>query len=209
VQIDRPAPDGELNLDQPTVPRLAASVIVLRGGSEALEVLLVKRNPQAHFMGGAWVFPGGAVKPVDGAGEQGLKAAALRELREEASIELDGPAALVPFSNWITPAQVKTRFDTWFFLAAVPDTTQAIVDGAEVVDHGWYEPRAALEAAQRGDILLVFPTMRHLQQLSGFATADALIDHARGRDIRPVQPRVLISGEAARIVLPGELGYED
>ena len=36
-------------------------MILLRGGAERLEVLLVRRNPQARFMGGAWVFPGGAV----------------------------------------------------------------------------------------------------------------------------------------------------
>src|SRR5512133_1933915 len=57
----RPAPSEKLNFGAPTVPRQAATVIVLRGASELLEVLLVKRNPAAHFMGGAWVFPGGAV----------------------------------------------------------------------------------------------------------------------------------------------------
>ena len=43
-----------------TIPRQAASVILLRGADQGLEVLLVKRNPAARFMGGAWVFPGGA-----------------------------------------------------------------------------------------------------------------------------------------------------
>ena len=42
-------------------PRQAATVILLRGGAEALEVLLVRRTPKARFMGGVWVFPGGAV----------------------------------------------------------------------------------------------------------------------------------------------------
>ena len=58
---DRPAPGEELNPGRVTEPRQAATVILLRGGAERLEVLLVRRNPEARFMGGAWVFPGGAV----------------------------------------------------------------------------------------------------------------------------------------------------
>src|SRR5436305_14901377 len=94
---DRPAPDEELNVGEATVPRPAATVIVLRGGSGPLEVLLVKRNPQSRFMGGAWVFPGGAVDRHEGRGEPALRAAAVRELAEEAGIELPGPDQLVPF----------------------------------------------------------------------------------------------------------------
>src|ERR1051325_9925494 len=61
VEVDRPAPGEELNTGAPTEPRPAATVIVLRGGDERLEVLLVQRNPGARFMPGAWVFPGGAL----------------------------------------------------------------------------------------------------------------------------------------------------
>jgi hypothetical protein len=77
------------------------------------------------------------------------------------------------------------------------------------VDACWFTPQGALEAHRRGEILLVFPTIKHLEQLGGFATTRALLDHARGREVRPVEPRVLVSGETARIVLPGEPGYED
>jgi 8-oxo-dGTP pyrophosphatase MutT (NUDIX family) len=170
---------------------------------------LVQRNPDARFMGGAWVFPGGAVEESEGEGDRALRTAALRELSEEAGIVLDDPAQLVPFSRWITPAQVRTRFDTWFFLAPLPEGAGPAVDGLEVVDLRWYEPAAALEASRRGELLLVFPTIKHLEQVSGFDSADALLEHARGREIRPVQPRVLVSGETARIVLPGEPGYAE
>ena len=61
MEIPRPAPGEELNPGEETVPRPAATVILLRGGGDALEVLLVQRNPESRFMGGAWVFPGGAV----------------------------------------------------------------------------------------------------------------------------------------------------
>ena len=58
---DRLEPGARLNTGPPVVPRLAATVIVMRGGAETLEVLLAKRTPVARFMGGVWVFPGGSV----------------------------------------------------------------------------------------------------------------------------------------------------
>src|ERR1700704_2289195 len=106
MEIDRPGPGEELNAGEETPPRPAATVIVLRGGPEGLEVLLVQRNPQSRFMGGAWVFPGGAVDGGEGSGQAALEAAALRELQEEANVRLDGPGQLLPFSRWITPAEV-------------------------------------------------------------------------------------------------------
>ena len=78
-----------------------------------------------------------------------------------------------------------------------------------MVDARWYAPEAALADAAAGQILLVFPTIKHLEQLSAFPTADALLAHARTRTVGPVQPQVLGTGEAARIVLPGEPGYAD
>jgi 8-oxo-dGTP pyrophosphatase MutT (NUDIX family) len=209
MDIDRPGPGEELNLGQETVPRPAATVIVLRGESDRLEVLLVKRNPESRFMGGAWVFPGGAVDRDEGEGDRALRAAALREVAEEAGISLGRAEDLVPFSRWITPAQVKIRFDTWFYLAPLPAGAEVQVDGGEVVDAGWYTPPQALEAYRQGELLLVFPTIKHLEQLSAFATADELLGYARTRKIQPVEPRVVVSGEQARVLLPGEPGYDE
>ena len=42
-----------------------------------------------------------------------------------------------------------------------------------------------------------------------FASADEVLTYARGREVRPVEPRVVMSGETARVVLPGEPGYEN
>jgi 8-oxo-dGTP pyrophosphatase MutT (NUDIX family) len=205
---EKPGPGEELNLGPPTTPRPAASIIVLRGGDRLLEVLLVKRNPAARFMGGAWVFPGGAIGADDGDGEPAQRAAGVRELAEEAGLEAD-PAALVPFSRWITPEQVKIRYDTYFFLHEVDEGMQPRIDGSEVVEFGWFTPTAALGAHRAREILLVFPTIKHLEQLSGFASVEALLDHARGREVRPVQPKVIRWGETERIVLPGDPGYEE
>jgi 8-oxo-dGTP pyrophosphatase MutT (NUDIX family) len=201
------APGEEYNPGPATTPRQAASVILLRGGSERLEVLLVRRTPKARFMGGVWVFPGGAVDAGEGDGDDAHRAAAVRELREEAAIELTDPRALVAFSRWITPAQVQIRYDTHFFLAPLPDGQQPRVDGEEVVDLGWFEPQAALDAHEARQIALVFPTIKHLEQLRGFATVDELLAYACERDVQPVEPKVVLEGEVARVLLPGDAGY--
>jgi 8-oxo-dGTP pyrophosphatase MutT (NUDIX family) len=208
VETPRPAPGEELNTGPETVPRVAATVILMRGGADGLEVLLAQRNPEARFMGGAWVFPGGAVSAEDGDGDAARRAAAIRELREEVRVELTDPAQLVAFSRWITPAVVKIRYDTWFFLALAPEGVEPRIDGREMVDARWFAPGDALNASRSGEIMLVFPTIKHLEQLSGFASARALMDHARTRTVKPVQPRVIGTGETARIVLPGEPGYD-
>jgi 8-oxo-dGTP pyrophosphatase MutT (NUDIX family) len=205
----RPGPGEELHSGPETVPRPAATVILLRSGGDGLEVLLAQRNPAARFMGGAWVFPGGAVSPGDGDGETGLRAAAVRELDEEAGVQLPDPSQLIAFSRWITPAQAKIRYDTWFFLARAPADAEPLIDGAEMVDAGWFTPAGALAAARNGQILLVFPTIKHLEQLSSFDSADELLGYAQARRVAPVQPRVVGTGETARIVLPGEPGYDD
>ena len=205
----RPARGEEYNPGKATSARQAATVILLRGGARTLEVLLVKRTPAARFMGGAWVFPGGAVDTGEGEGDSAHRAAAIRELREEAAIVLDDPDALVKFSRWITPAEVRTRFDTHFFLAPLPSGQEPLVDGEECVDLGWFTPAAALEAHRNEQILLVFPTIKHLEQLDAFSSADELLAYARGREVRPIQPRVVVEGEVARVLLPGEPGYDD
>ncbi len=208
MEAPQPAPGEELNTGEATTPRLATSVIVLRGADRGLEVLLVQRNPASRFMGGAWVFPGGSVDASDGEGDAALRAAGVREVEEEAGIAIGDPAALVPFSRWITPRQVTIRFDTWFFLSPVPDETAPQIDGGECVDWRWSTPQGALDAHAAGELMLVFPTIKHLEQLAVFPHAHALVEHARGRRVEPVEPRVVLEGEVARVLLPGDPGYD-
>lgn len=209
----RPAPGEAYNPGPATHPRQAATVILLRGGTDALEVLLVRRTPAARFMGGVWVFPGGAVDADDsegegeGEGDYAVRAAAMRELREEAAVTLTEPGELVAFSRWITPAEVKIRFDTHFFLAPLPQGQEPRIDGEECVDLGWFTPQAALDAHAAGEIVLVFPTIAHLERLVPFASVDALIAHARELTVEPVLPRVVVEGDSARVLMPGDPGY--
>jgi 8-oxo-dGTP pyrophosphatase MutT (NUDIX family) len=207
VRVEGPHPGEELNEGEVTEARQAASIIVLRDSADGPEVLLVQRNPAQRFMGGAWVFPGGAVDADEGTGDAAHRAAGVREVLEESAIELPDPGALVRFSRWITPAVVSIRFDTHFFLAEAPEGAEPEPDGGETVDLGWFTPRGAIEAHERSEILLVFPTIKTLEQLDAFSSAAELLEFAAGREVEPVEPQVIGDGPAARIVLPGEPGF--
>jgi 8-oxo-dGTP pyrophosphatase MutT (NUDIX family) len=201
----RPASGEELNEGPETPPRVAASVIVLRDSDEGPEVLLVQRNPAARFMGGAWVFPGGAVH-----GDESPAEAGIRELQEEAAIAVDAsPDALVPFSRWITPAEVKLRFDTFFFVVEAPRGAEPEVDGDECVALTWIRPADALAAHGRDELLLVFPTIKHLEQLAESRSVAATMAAARERTVEPVQPRIVVVDGSAQVLLPGEPGFDD
>jgi 8-oxo-dGTP pyrophosphatase MutT (NUDIX family) len=193
---------------EPVTPRPAATVILLRRGGKhadrALQILLVQRNPDARFMPGVWVFPGGAVDTGDGEGEAAHRAAAVRELAEEAGIEV-GADELVAYSRWITPRVVPIRFDTRFYLALAPAHSPPKPDGAETVDAGWFNPQDALDLHHSGKLPLVFPTIKHLESLVGFANAAEALEAARRREVKPVEPRVVGEGDEQRIVLPDEL----
>jgi 8-oxo-dGTP pyrophosphatase MutT (NUDIX family) len=205
VEVDRPGPGEELNTGETKPARQAATAIVLRDGPGGPEVLLVQRNPESRFMGGAWVFPGGAVHEED----DGHAGAAIRELEEEAGIAISAIEELVPFSRWITPAEVTIRFDTVFFVAAAPPDAEPQVDGAECVDARWITPAAALEEYQRGELTLVFPTIKHLEAIAAFGSVEDALRAARERDVAPVQPRVVVGADGAQVLMPGEPGYDD
>jgi 8-oxo-dGTP pyrophosphatase MutT (NUDIX family) len=182
-------------------------ILLRRGGKHSergLQILLVRRNPEARFMPGVWVFPGGAVDEADGDGEAAHRAAAVRELAEEAGIEVTADE-LVAYSRWITPKVVPIRFDTHFYLALAPAHSPPRPDGSETVDAGWFEPQAALDAHHAGQLSLVFPTIKHLESLVGYANAAEALEAARRREVRPVEPEVVGEGEERRIVLPDDL----
>lgn len=172
-------------------------------------MLLCRRTDAARFMPGVWVFPGGAVDPGDALDgeldtEAAHRACGIRELREETAIALAEDAELLPWSRWITPEPVPVRFDTRFYLALAPPHTKAEVDGSEIVDSAWMHPADALAAQRAGELELVFPTIKNLETLAGFETADEAFAAARGRRVDPILPVVRGDGEEARIVVPGE-----
>lgn len=167
----------------------------------------MKRTEKAKFMPGVWVFPGGAVDPEDGEDEAGHRACAVRELGEEAGIELPADEELVLFSRWITPEVISRRFDAWFFLALAPAHTPPKPDGVETTEARWFEPQAALQAQEAGELVLAFPTISQLQELAPFATSMEAIEAYRGREVEPILPKVIGTREDHRVVLPGDPDY--
>ena len=131
----------------------------------------------------------------------------MRELEEEAGIALAAAEELVLFSRWITPEVVSRRFDAWFFLALAPAHTPPKPDGVETTHAGWFEPRAALDAQAEGELTLAFPTIRQLESLLPFTSADEAIAAHRNRPIEPILPKVIGTPAEHRVVLPGDPDY--
>jgi 8-oxo-dGTP pyrophosphatase MutT (NUDIX family) len=207
-----------------TEPRDAATVVLLRPDADGFEVLLLGRARAMDFAPGAHVFPGGSVDPGDGAAGvawaadlapvldvpaercRAIAGAAVRETAEECGVRLAG--ALVPWGRWITPEVSERRYDTWFFVAAMPPGQVADIastGGAESESAVWLPPGAALDAARRGEITLLPPTAVTLAELAGFATVDEVL--AQRRTITPRMPAVHVTGDDAWLAMPDGVEY--
>lgn len=198
-------------------PRPAATIILCRPVDGAFEVLLVKRHGKSGFMAGAHVFPGGRVDEKDLEGDvdarsildgvtdaraaRGFVNAAIRETLEEAGITVR-PRDLKPWSWWITPAEEPKRFDTRFFLCEVRADVVAKIDEHEAVAFGWFTPRGALDAYQRGDIVLAPPTLCTLEDLAPFTSVSDAALSVR-RPLRAVCPRI-VAADGLVLALPGD-----
>jgi 8-oxo-dGTP pyrophosphatase MutT (NUDIX family) len=200
--------------DDPQV-RFASTVVVLRDGTDGLEVLLVRRVSTLAFYGGAWVFPGGRIDPddydpaeaehPDRALEIAASRAGSRELLEEAGL-LVAPHELRYFARWLTPPGRTRRFDTFYFSALSPDG-EVKVDRGEVDDHRWMKPIAALDAHEQSEIELPPPTFVTLVSLVPFATA------AEAHRVLPERgthyiPRPCTTEAGTVYLYPGDAGYE-
>jgi 8-oxo-dGTP pyrophosphatase MutT (NUDIX family) len=200
-----------VNLGTPTVPRPAATVVLMRDSADGgtLEVLLLRRSAESKFMPNVWVFPGGSLDAEDGEGEEGLRTCARRELAEEAGVELHPEAEIVTLSRWITPEVVQTRFDTWFFLAQAPHGASVQPDGYEMTAAMWINPAAAVEQSERAELAIVFPTLRQLEALAHHPHSQAALDAALAdrAAATPILPKVIGDLEEWRVVLPDEPDY--
>jgi len=116
---------------------------------------------------------------------------AFRDLVAEAPVDL---SQLIWTSRWITPAGIPKRFDTYFFLVAVSRDAIATAEQNEVVDVTWIHPSDALAKHKVREMQMVFPTLRNLEAIIGFANAAALLDERRGAIIEAVEP-ILVNGK--------------
>ncbi len=127
---------------------------------------------------------------------------ALAELLDERGLALDA-RPLIYYSNWITPPTEPLRFDAHFFVARAPAGQEPSADAYEVHDGRWLAPDAALAQAERGELSMVFPTVRHLERLARYATVAQLEAAARGRRVVAVMPE----DDAGSLALPA--GFEE
>jgi 8-oxo-dGTP pyrophosphatase MutT (NUDIX family) len=104
-------------------------------------------------------------------------------------------AALHPWSRWITPAGEVRRYDTRFFVGALPDAAVAQDVTSESSAASWVPVASAMEQAQRGERKMLPPTMTTLAELSPFATVAEAIAAARSRRIDAMRPEIRISDD--------------
>jgi 8-oxo-dGTP pyrophosphatase MutT (NUDIX family) len=106
-------------------------------------------------------------------------------------------AALHPWSRWITPAGELRRYDTRFFVGALPDTATAQDVTRESSEASWLPVAQAIEQAQRGQRRLLPPTMSTLVSLTRFDTVDEVVAASAERDLAPVEPQLRIAADGS------------
>jgi 8-oxo-dGTP pyrophosphatase MutT (NUDIX family) len=116
---------------------------------------------------------------------------------------------LRPWARWITPAAEPRRFDARFFVAALPPGQRPRDVGGEADEVAWLRPRDALARHATGEILLLPPTAFTLGELSAYDSVAAVLEAGHARDLRPVLPKVVLTGpDEAAVLLPGDPGYD-
>ncbi|OPL11328.1 MAG: hypothetical protein AVO39_05655 [delta proteobacterium MLS_D] len=163
-------------------------------GREALGIWIAAVRETFEEVGILLASPRGSsrVVTVDSPDERGRYRSCRRDLlseratledilkREDLTLALN---RLHYFSRWITPEQSPLRYDTRFFIAAVPPGQEACHDGEEVTGHRWITPGRALEEYRLGRFHMVVPTIVTLEELCRFQTVDEVIASTRGKVI--------------------------
>ncbi len=217
----RPGSPGGPLWDPGAIP--AATVVVARDRTDGVEVLMLRRDRDLAFAGGAWVFPGGRIDPADHDDhrheqqghddahaelERAARRAAVREAAEEAGLRLE-PSALHRWSHWTPPPEAPRRFSTAFFVTAVHDDHPVRVDGSEIREHRWQQPGDVLELHADGSVSLSPPTFITLTQLSALDSTARLSDGVgRGQEVEHFATRVASLDDAIVALYHGDAGYE-
>lgn len=87
---------------------------------------------------------------------------------------------LRPWANWVTPKEERTRrYDTYFFVGAIPDGQRADGENTESDRAFWSTPQAALDEFAEGRSFLLPPTWSQLDSVNGRRVADILATERR------------------------------
>jgi 8-oxo-dGTP pyrophosphatase MutT (NUDIX family) len=120
---------------------------------------------------------------------------------------------VAPVSRWITPNGEVRRFDTRFFVAAIPADVHSAHDDVETVDSVWIDPADALERHQAGSLAMILPTVKHVEFLARYSSIDELFATVQADDFTaaasPVQPRLVKRDGRIAVLLPGDEGYDE
>jgi 8-oxo-dGTP pyrophosphatase MutT (NUDIX family) len=108
---------------------------------------------------------------------------------------------LVPFSHWVTPRTLAARFDTRFFVAALPPGQSALHDTIETSEGVWLNPGKALQPPYH----TVYATAQHLRRLEPFTSVAQLLAFARTKAIRMVSPELVEGPEGMRVFIRPEI----
>jgi 8-oxo-dGTP pyrophosphatase MutT (NUDIX family) len=112
------------------------------------------------------------------------------------------------WSHWITPEVEPKRFDTRFFVAAMPAGQRTRDVGGEADRVAWMRPADALAAHDRGELSMLPPTLATLTDLAAYSTVADMLAAGDQREIEPVMPKlVLDENDQLRLLLPHDPDY--
>ncbi|GAB2927907.1 NUDIX domain-containing protein [Rhodococcus aerolatus] len=112
---------------------------------------------------------------------------------------------LRPWSTWVTPPEEPRRYDTKFFVAAMPAGQQADGATSEATGAGWQTPAQAQADAREGRRALMTPTWTTLDEVAAHADVAAVL--AAERPLVPVRPRVVRRDGQVAVAMPGDDDY--
>ena len=124
----------------------------------------------------------------------------LMDVIEELDAVLD-VGGMVHIAHWVTPVVEPRRYDTHFFAAALPDGRRPEPDPREMTEAAWLRPRTALERFERGDLPMVFPTVRTLESLRDYGATEEILSSYRHRPVRRILPRLVRTRTGVAIVV--------
>jgi 8-oxo-dGTP pyrophosphatase MutT (NUDIX family) len=118
---------------------------------------------------------------------------------------------LAPWSRWITPVQpsvTNKRFDTRFFVAALPAGQQPVHDNIEAIDSVWLKPMDALTRYWAGDLPLAPPQIMTLVSLLSHVDTSSVLQAAKRQTPPLVLPEPFDDDDGVRtLCYPGDVRH--